>query len=52
MTEDHQPPIEGEIVKPGEAGGTTPNLPAQTLPATIHILPLTEKPSSSPACRA
>jgi len=43
MSEDSQP-IEGEIVKPGEAGGATPNLPAQTLPATIHILPLTEKP--------
>jgi ATP-dependent Lon protease len=45
MTEDNTP-IEGEIVKPGEEGGgqPTPNLPAQTLPATIYILPLTEKP--------
>jgi ATP-dependent Lon protease len=36
--------LEGEIVHPGEEDGSTPNLPAQTLPATIHILPLTEKP--------
>ena len=43
MSEDSQP-IEGEIVQPGEARGATPNLPAQTLPASIHILPLTEKP--------
>ncbi len=43
MTEDSHPPIEGEIVKPGEAGAT-PNLPAQTLPSNIYILPLTEKP--------
>ena len=38
--------IEGEIVESDEPGsGTpTPNLPAQTLPATLYILPLTEKP--------
>jgi ATP-dependent Lon protease len=46
MSEESIDPIEGEIVKPGEPGGSTPtpNLPAQTLPATIYILPLTEKP--------
>lgn len=43
MTEDTTP-IEGEIVEPGEEGAGTPNLPAQTLPAAIFILPLTEKP--------
>ena len=43
MTEDLQTPIEGEIVQPGEAD-VTPNLPAQTLPGSIYILPLTEKP--------
>jgi ATP-dependent Lon protease len=49
MSED-TPPIEGEIVEPGEEAGAspspvfTPNLPAQTLPATIYLLPLTEKP--------
>jgi ATP-dependent Lon protease len=46
MTEDNQP-IEGEIVQQGEEGQPgegTPNLPAQTLPSSIHILPLTEKP--------
>lgn len=37
------PLLEGEILTlPPPAG--TPNLPAQTLPVTIHILPLTEKP--------
>ncbi len=45
MTEDNQP-LEGEIVDQSETqetlGGT--NLPAQTLPATLHILPMTEKP--------
>ncbi|MCU0840996.1 MAG: endopeptidase La [Thiobacillaceae bacterium] len=43
MSEEHQP-IEGEIVGQGEGEGITANLPAQTLPATIHLLPLTEKP--------
>ena len=43
MTEDTNP-IEGEIVEPGEEGSGTANLPAQTLPATVYILPLTEKP--------
>jgi len=42
MSEDNHP-IEGEIVD-ANAETVTPNLPAQTLPATIHILPLTEKP--------
>jgi ATP-dependent Lon protease len=41
---EHTPPIEGEVVRPGEEGGATPNLPAQTLPTSIYILPLTEKP--------
>jgi len=38
--------IEGEIVEQEPAGNatSTPNLPAQTLPASIYILPLTEKP--------
>ncbi|MEW5769575.1 MAG: endopeptidase La [Pseudomonadota bacterium] len=47
MAEDNNTPIEGEVLEPGEEGGAgqgTPNLPAQTLPATIHLLPLTEKP--------
>ncbi|MCP5277285.1 MAG: endopeptidase La [Thiobacillus sp.] len=43
MTEDTTP-IEGEIVGPAEEGSGTPNLPAQTLPSAIYILPLTEKP--------
>ncbi len=45
MTENNKP-IEGEIVEPGEESSlkSTANLPAQTLPATLHILPLTEKP--------
>ncbi|MBI5329361.1 MAG: endopeptidase La [Betaproteobacteria bacterium] len=45
MSEDTQP-LEGEIVGPGEEGhdGPTPNLPAQTLPGTLYILPLAEKP--------
>jgi len=45
MSEDPTPPIEGEIVEPvGEGTKSTPNLPAQTLPGTLFILPLTEKP--------
>ncbi len=44
MTDKNQT-IEGELVEPGEGGATTtPNLPAQTLPTTLYILPLTEKP--------
>jgi ATP-dependent Lon protease len=43
MTEDTTP-IEGEIVEPGEVGSGTPNLPAQTMPSSLYILPLTEKP--------
>ena len=45
MTEDNTP-LEGEIVEPGEEGEgiSLPNLPAQTLPSTIYLLPLTEKP--------
>jgi len=43
MTED-QHPIEGELIGPEDDRGGTANLPAQTLPATLHILPLTEKP--------
>jgi len=43
MTEDTHP-LEGEIVEPGDNAGGTPNLPAQTLPATVYLLPLTEKP--------
>jgi ATP-dependent Lon protease len=35
--------LEGEIFTTAPAPGT-PNLPAQTLPATLHVLPLTEKP--------
>jgi ATP-dependent Lon protease len=50
MTDQSQPerdgehPIEGEILDKSEEGGAAPALPAQTLPATIHLLPLTEKP--------
>ncbi len=44
MSEDHDPPIEGEIVEPAEEAAALPALPARTLPSTIHILPLTEKP--------
>jgi len=36
-------PLEGEFLLE-EAIPVTPNLPAQMLPAMIHILPLTEKP--------
>ncbi len=43
--------IEGELIKLGEedaeraaSSRATPNLPAQTLPANLYILPLTEKP--------
>ncbi len=45
MTEN-QNPIEGEIVETAEevADQPTIGLPAQTLPLTIHLLPLTEKP--------
>ena len=50
MTDQNQT-IEGELITPGEEGGAeglptpaTPNLPAQTLPASLYILPLTEKP--------
>ncbi|MDR3395820.1 MAG: endopeptidase La [Parasulfuritortus sp.] len=45
MTEN-QNPIEGEIVETVEDATEQPmiGLPAQTLPTTIHILPLTEKP--------
>src|SRR3989339_434158 len=44
--ENNNTPIEGEVVEPGDTGGAQPtlNLPAQTLPGTIYILPLTEKP--------
>ncbi len=42
MTDQDQT-IEGELINPGEEEGTR-NLPAQTLPATLYILPLTEKP--------
>ncbi len=42
MSDEQQSPIEGEIVEPGEGSQTA--LPAQTLPSTIHILPMTEKP--------
>jgi ATP-dependent Lon protease len=43
---DQNQTIEGEVIPPNEEGTATAtaNLPAQTLPATIHILPLTEKP--------
>jgi len=46
---DENTSIEGEIIDAGDGTGiearpATPNLPAQTLPATIHLLPLTEKP--------
>jgi len=43
---ENQHPIEGEIVESTEDTTEQPTagLPAQTLPATIHILPLTEKP--------
>lgn len=45
MTEEHPKPIEGEVVREGEqAGQGTPQLPAKTFPATIHLLPMTEKP--------
>jgi ATP-dependent Lon protease len=37
-----EPSLEGEIVS--EPGAKAEMLPAQTLPATIYILPLTEKP--------
>ncbi len=44
MTDKNQS-IEGELIESDEEGATTtPNLPAQTLPSTIYILPLTEKP--------
>ena len=43
--------LEGELIKPGEEGSdpaaptlSKPNLPAQTLPGSLYILPLTEKP--------
>lgn len=47
MTEENSHPIEGELLdtnETGDAGRATANLPAQTLPATLHLLPLTEKP--------
>jgi len=45
MSENNHP-IEGEIVDNAEeaSGELTVGLPAQTLPATIHLLPMTEKP--------
>jgi ATP-dependent Lon protease len=45
MPEHH--PIEGEIVEPAEEAvpqEAIAGLPAQTLPATLHILPMTDKP--------
>ncbi len=36
-------PLEGEILTETMAA-VTPNLPAQTLPSTLYVLPLTEKP--------
>jgi ATP-dependent Lon protease len=46
MSEEQNSALEGEIVDNGENGREIGklNLPAQTLPATIHILPMTEKP--------
>jgi ATP-dependent Lon protease len=46
MSDEQQQPLEGEIVDNGENGREIGklNLPAQTLPATVHILPMTEKP--------
>ncbi|MFZ5485130.1 MAG: endopeptidase La [Pseudomonadota bacterium] len=42
MTE--HPPIEGEIVEPSDPAQAGAGLPAQTLPSTLHILPMTDKP--------
>ena len=45
MNEEQQTTVEGEIVEPDENGREgTSTLPAQTLPSTVHILPMTEKP--------
>ncbi|MBK6742781.1 MAG: endopeptidase La [Hydrogenophilales bacterium] len=46
MSEEHNPALEGEIVDNGENSREIGklNLPAQTLPTTVHILPMTEKP--------
>ncbi len=45
---DNSTPIEGEILQSGEGPGNsetpTVGLPAQTLPVTLHILPMTDKP--------
>jgi ATP-dependent Lon protease len=48
MNEDPKPALEGEVVDNGELGSgrdlDKSNLPAQPLPTTLHILPMTEKP--------
>ena len=45
MSEEHQETLEGEIVDDSDTGKVEKaGLPAQTLPSTIHILPMTEKP--------
>ncbi len=46
MSEEQNPALEGEIVDNGENSREIGklNLPAQTLPTTVHILPMTEKP--------
>lgn len=46
MSEEQNPTLEGEIVDNGENSREIGklNLPAQTLPTTVHILPMTEKP--------
>lgn len=45
MTEETPKPIEGEVVRVDEQTGQgAPQLPAKTYPATIHLLPMTEKP--------
>jgi ATP-dependent Lon protease len=46
MSEEQQEALEGEIVDDNEIFGKNDKvgLPAQTLPSTIHILPMTEKP--------
>jgi ATP-dependent Lon protease len=42
---DKEQSLEGELIEAGEEGASsTPNLPAQTLPPALYILPLTEKP--------
>jgi len=44
MSEPAQDPIEGEIIDANVAEPAKAGLPAQSWPATLHLLPMTEKP--------